>query len=319
MSAARVSERRLKFSATALKGHEWKVYDIDGEVPGPLLCVMAGMHVNEVAAIAAARQLIAHFAATPFRGRVSILPIVDPAAIAGRAQHLSPVDGKNINFCFPGDASGSYSEALADALLREWAGPADILIDLHGGDLCERVTPFCVVQLSGNHALDAVNTALAEAFDPAVIVQLPPAALTRPGRSCSGRVALGRRAVFAEAGGNGLPDQASLRHLRDGVLRVAAYLGMLTQAPPGHGAAAPLAEAYHWIAAEADGWCDYQVEAGARVRRGELLAQISDLAGRSLHRLTAPADGIVLWRCTHPLVCASHALFGIGACAKAAR
>src|SRR3546814_3561237 len=44
----------------------------------------------------------------------------------------------------------SFSEALADALLNEWAADADVLIELHGGDLCEDVAPFTVLQLTGD-------------------------------------------------------------------------------------------------------------------------------------------------------------------------
>ena len=88
MRAKAVSEQRLTFAAPALAGHSWCAYEIDGTAPGPRLCVMAGMHVNEVAGIAAALQLIDYFSETAFSGQVAILPVTDPAAIATRAARI---------------------------------------------------------------------------------------------------------------------------------------------------------------------------------------------------------------------------------------
>lgn len=313
-----VQPRRVQFAAPALQGHEWLVYDISGAAPGPRLCVMAGMHVNEVAGIRAAQELVAFFADSSFRGQVSILPVLNRPGVASRAQHVCPIDGKNINFSFPGSATGSFSDALADAILNDWAADADVLIDLHGGDLCERVVPFTVVPTTDDAALDAVNLALARAFDPAVIVRLPHVQLDQPGRSCSGRARQGRRAVFAEAGANGLLDADSVRYHMAGVQRVATYLGMLPQtAPPGLGQTM-VATAYHWLQAGAEGWCDYAVEPGDAVQRGQTLATITDFAGRLAEILVAPADGVLLWRCTHPLVVPGSDLFGLGGVAPAA-
>lgn len=313
MQAKAVSEQQLTFAAPALAGHSWCAYEIAGAAPGPRLCVMAGMHVNEVAGIAAAQQLIDYFSETSFSGQVAILPVTDPAAIATRAQHCSPVDGRNINFSFPGRPDGSYSAALADALLQHWAADADLLIDLHGGDLCETMTPFAVQQCTGDAVLDQANAAIAEAFDPQVVVQLPPEALEQPGRSCSGRARQGRRAGFFEAGANGLLDAACIRQHVDGVKRAAALLGMIAQAPPRRRPAPLHAAAYRWVAAQHAGWCDYVVEPGAMVTRGHILGCIKDALGRGREVLVAPADGILLWRCTHPLVVPGQALFGIAA------
>lgn len=310
--ACPVAARQLAFSAAVLQAYDGLAYDIEGALPGPRLCVMAGMHVNEVAGIAAARDLIQHFSARAFRGRVSILPIVNTPAVPSRAQYLCPVDGKNINFCFPGSCIGSFSDALADALLNEWAADADVLIDLHGGDLCEDVAPFTVLQLTGDASFDAVNLALAAAFDPAIIVRLPPADLAAPGRSCTGRARQRRHAAFAEAGANGRLDTRSLRYHVDGVLRIAARLGMVDQAPPCRNPPPFLADRYHWVRAEAGGWCDYAAEAGNEVRRGATLATIANAARHVLQTVVAPAGGRVLWRCTHPLVTPGGDLFGIG-------
>lgn len=308
---SRVEERCLRFAAQALRDHRWQSFRIRGDRPGPRLCVMSGMHVNEVAGIAASRRLIAHFAATPFSGDIEILPIADPASLRKRAQHCTAVDGRNINFSFPGDPAASYAGALADALLNDWAKDADLLLDLHGGDLCERVTPFAVLQESGDAALDAANFKIAEAFDPEIIVSLPQTKRQQQARSCSARAWQGRRAGFFESGGHGLPDAADIDQHVHGVLRVAARLGMIDEAPPPLRSSPLLARRYHFVTAKRSGWCDGAVEPGSLIGRGGLLATISDERGRPLDELRAPESAMVLWRVTHPLVQEGEALFGL--------
>lgn len=312
VQTSRIKTRALRFAAPALQGHEWLAYDIDGTASGPKLCVMAGMHVNEVSAIAAAQRLIGQFGCIKFNGQVSILPVLNRPAVASRAQFLCPIDNKNINFSFPGDPAGSFSAALADAVLNEWAADATVLIDLHGGDLCENVAQFTVVPTTDDANFDATNLALARAFDPAIIVRLPRAALDERGRSCSGRARQGRHAVFAEAGANGLLDERSTAFHADGVLGVAAALGMLSDRRAPRGDNALIVTSYHWLQACEEGWCDYRVEPAQTVQRDQVLATITDYAGAVVQTLYAPVDGVVLWRCTHPLVVPSSDLFGIG-------
>lgn len=308
-----VTVRAHRFSAAALRDIVWESYDIRGSAGGPRLCVMAGIHVNEVSSIAAAMRLVELFKSRPLRGEVSIMPVVNLPALPLRSQFVCPVDGRNINFSFPGTSAGSFSEALADAILREWAADADCLIDLHGGDLCETVARFAVAATIGEERFDSFNLALAEAFDPEIIVQLPPEMSTAGGRSCSGRAHLHQHAAFAEGGSNGLLDAGSVAFHVSGVLRVAHLLGNTACSPERSGRTARLVRDYHWLTADVPGWCRYKVEPGAVVARGETIAEIADYGGNLLSCLTAPADGIVLWRCTHPVVSAGSDLFGVGA------
>jgi predicted deacylase len=305
--------REHRFSAPSLRDHTWQTYDLRGCSPGPRLCVMAGVHVNEVSSIAAAMQLVDTLRAAPLCGEVSIMPVVNLPALPLRSQHICPIDQQNINFSFPGTPTGSFSEALADAILHEWSQNADCLIDLHGGDLCETVARFTVAATIGDRRFDDFNLALARAFDPDIIVQLPPEASSAPGRSCSGRAGLRRHAAFAECGSNGLLDDASVAFHVAGVLRVAHLLGISATAPPPSGREPALVQTYHWVTADVAGWCRYMTEPCARVSRGQPIAEVLDYGGTVLSRIPAPDDGIVLWRCTHPVVSAGSDLFGIGA------
>ncbi len=314
MSATRnvLVERKLAFRSPALSGWQWLVQDISGQSAGPRLCVMSGVHVNEVSCIEAVFRLREAFLQTPLKGSVSLMPLANPPALPGRCEYICPVDGKNINFTFPGSPEGTFSEALCDALLNEWADDADCLVDLHGGDLCEEVAHFTVAPTIGDADFDAFNLQLAQAFDPQIVVTLPPTQLEQPGRSCSGRARQRRHAAFAEAGAHGLVDETSVRFHVNGVLRIAHLLGMIPEAPP-TSSTPYLADEYHWVQSRVEGWFRPAVEAGVSVEKNQTIATIHDYSGQMLQEVISPATGFILWRWTHASVLVNGSLFGIAA------
>src|SRR5216684_1521178 len=82
---------------------------IRGRSPGPKLLVTAGVHGAEYSSIEAARRLTA---LDPERlaGELTILPILNIKAFWSHQPYVNPLDGKNINRVFPGDANGTASD-----------------------------------------------------------------------------------------------------------------------------------------------------------------------------------------------------------------
>src|SRR5215469_10813999 len=100
----------LTFVNPRLRDWQWPMVEIRGQRPGPHLCVMAGMHVNEVSSIEAAVQLQRRIAPAYLRGSIAILPILNLPAVPLRSQYVCPIDGKNINFSFPVFNDGTSTE-----------------------------------------------------------------------------------------------------------------------------------------------------------------------------------------------------------------
>src|SRR5690606_11756093 len=132
------------------------------------------------------------------RGSVEILPVVNLPALWDRVVQVVPLDGKNLNFSFPGDPAGSFTPALADALLREWAGEAALLLDLHGGDLQTHVAHFVMCQMTGEAAFDEETRRFAACFDADAVVEFQAGQTANTGRACNARPLLGGHAVMAE-------------------------------------------------------------------------------------------------------------------------
>jgi len=306
-----IHQIELGFPYPALAGWRWPAVDIVGQRPGPRLAVIAGIHVNETSSIEAAIRLQRAFPPDRLKGRISIIPIVNLPAVPLRSQYVCPLDDKNINFSFPGNADGTFAEAIAWALLEDWAGDADCFVDMHGGDLCENVAHFTIAQTIGEVAFDARNLELATCFDPQIIVRLDPAHLGQPARSCTGRARRRQHAAFAEGGRIGLIEEDNVAYHVDGVRRIACHLGMIEAAPPRRRQSV-VVDRYVWIEAPVDGIYRYAVEPAQPVAKGSVLATAENSYGETLGTVRAPEDGRILWRITHALAPRGSFIIGLG-------
>jgi uncharacterized protein len=83
------------------------VYVFDAPEPGPTALIQGGIHGNEVAGTHALQELLEE-GVRPTRGRLIVIPVMNPAAYRAR-QRLAP-GGLDLNRCFPGDADAPEVE-----------------------------------------------------------------------------------------------------------------------------------------------------------------------------------------------------------------
>lgn len=309
--ASGLSQGWARFGRPALDAYRWPIVEIRGVSPGPRLCVMAGVHINETSSIQAAMELWQDFPPDRLAGSVSVLPIVNQPALYRFTKAVVPVDGLNLHFSFPGDPDGSFSEVLAHALLHDWAADADMVIDLHGGDFGEEMARYVVYQTMGTAAFDQRAGAVAHAFGADLVVGLPPDEATRRGRCCTALAPLGRPALVSEAGDNGCLSLADVAWHRRGVRSVAGHMGMLDGVRPP--TRAPEIDRYLWVTAPSAGLVYPQVTAGQQVRAGQLLAELRDPFQSVIETVHAPEGGYVMFRTTLSFVEAGGLVAGIGA------
>lgn len=99
---------------------------------GPTVLLMAGNHGDEYPGQIAIMKLMKQLREQQITGRIILIPAINiPAAQA--ATRLSPLDGKNLNRSFPGDAQGSVTDVMAHYLTNEIFPIVDAVIDLHTG------------------------------------------------------------------------------------------------------------------------------------------------------------------------------------------
>jgi hypothetical protein len=242
---------------------------INGARLGPALAVIAGIHASEYAGVEAALRFAAAVEPGALCGRLVVVPIADRDAFEARSMFVSPVDGKNLNRCFPGDPAGTPTQVLAHCIMEEVVRKVDYLVDLHGGEFTEQLATFALYH-RGATAADGCGAAVEErsrriavAFGceflcgttgEAGAVEAAGAgeagAVGEAGAGQAGAWAdrgtlfaaaaeAGVAATLAEAGGNGVADEESVLMHFYGLARVARAIGLFgaTSGSPAPGAA----------------------------------------------------------------------------------
>jgi predicted deacylase len=278
-----------------------------------VLWVTAGIHGGEYPSIEAALRLRRAVNPVELTGVLIVNPIVDPTGFLARSMYVCTVDGKNVNRCFPGRADGSLSERIADALMTSIAPKVSHLVDLHGGDLVETLLPLVSIKQAGDPAVDAQARAMAHSFGIDVFVTVPPkpAGEKWDGTLTKTMTLRGVPALLAEAGSNGVLDEASVQLLYGGVRNVMRSLGMLPGAP----AAARVEEEFLGIArvhSAHQGNFYSRIRVGDTVAKGNELGVIRDWLGDLVAPVLAPVDGRVLYIVTSLPVTKGGLLMGIG-------
>ena len=169
--------------------------------------------------------------------------------------------------------------------------PADVVVDLHGGDLDEDLRPYSYWYRGGKAAQDSAGLKLAMAFglDHVIVSDVDPSA-PNAGRSLSGQaLSRGKTVLVAEAGRSGIVAPADLTSLIEGSLSVLGELEdaaapAVARAEARSGSRAPGAR----IAADSAGVFYAAVRATRASRTGQVLGHLTDFLGRPTGEVRSP-------------------------------
>lgn len=304
-----VERRTIVFSDSRLSHLEHPAFEARGVRDGPHVALIGGVHGCEYSSIAAVSRFMNELAADELHGTITAVPVVSMQSFRQRSPFVVPEDGKNLNRCFPGTYEGTYTDALARSIFDELIVPADVLIDLHGGDLVEALEPFTIYDAS---PVEEQARALAVAFGlPYVVREEPEAGLA--GMTSSAAAAAGIPAIIAEAGGCGLLDPAAVELLVEGVRNVLRSLEMLPGPIRPRRADMQLVGAFDWLRCVGAGFWEAAVVAGEEVDRGQFLGRVTTLLGEVQEEIRAPREGVVLFLTTSAAVSDDGLLLGLGA------
>jgi predicted deacylase len=195
--------------------------------PGPALVITAGMDGDEYDGIDAAYRLIGELKTADFVGRVTVIPVSNPAGYYNETSR-NPEDRAFPKHVYPGDYDGTASEKLLATIRAHALSGADAWIDLHGGSLTERLDPYVWTYRTGTSRVDAVILAfLGLLTDDTAVYEKT--SWRKPGRIARDGTAY----MISEAGdGSGRSESAVAVHVRR-VQTLMAALGMTAKPPRG--------------------------------------------------------------------------------------
>lgn len=270
---------------------------------GPTLFVSAAIHGDEINGVEIVRRLLQHRSLRSLRGTLVTIPVVNVHGFLNNSRYLP--DGRDLNRSFPGSPKSSLAGRIAHSFFNEVVAHCDYGIDLHTGARHRGNLPQIRADLQ-----DERTRAMAEAFGAPVILH----AKTRDGSLRE--VANDQKIpiLLYEAGEALRFDELAIRAGVSGIINVMRQIGMLPASRSKRAKPTPMiTDQSFWIRATGSGVLRALVPLGAFVKKGDVIAVISDPIGDSSGdvEICASDTGIVIGRTFLPLIYEGDALFHI--------
>jgi predicted deacylase len=262
-----------------------------GAKPGPVLALTAGIHGYEYPPILALQRL----QVKKLAGTLIVVHVANMPSFLGRTVYFSPLDGKNLNRVFPGRKDGTASEQIAHAITTQVIDKCDYLLDLHCGDGNESLRPYVYQTVTGDPAFDKrIEELVANfGFDHIVIDRARPKDPTASMYCSNTAITRGKPAMTVEAGFLGATDEKSTRAIIAGVESVMRYLKMVDGKP--NKKKPVYLDPAAVLNSPATGILYPRVEPNAMVKKGAVLAHITDFFGKKIAEVKAPFAGLILY------------------------
>ena len=297
------SYRQLNWSATKLfEGLpvDTPVLVVHGSQPGPVLCLTAAVHGDELNGIEIVRRVLHGLQPRRLGGTVIGVPIVNIQGFRRGTRYLP--DRRDLNRFFPGSASGSAASRIASSFFNSIVLNCDALVDLHTGSFERTNLPQLRADLS-----DSRVSTLAGGFGATVIVNSQP----RPGTLRYAATVAGVPTVTLEAGGPEQLEPIEVTHGVRGIETLLHQLNMVQSQRPW----TEREEIYFssaWVRADNGGILISNIDLGSRVSEGDLLGRITDPITNETFGLYAPRAGRVIGMAKNQVVMPGFAAFHLG-------
>ncbi len=281
---------------------------------GPVVCLTACLHGDEVGGTAIVHDVFAHLRQHGLRrGTVYAYPLVNSMGFENASRYITS-DGEDLNRCFPGDARGSLGHRIARRLFDTivQASP-DLVIDLHNDWI--RSVPYLLLDPPGEYRNKALYRRVLElARGTGVLLVEDSDVFDRHCNTLAGAlIAEGVAAFTLEAGGSFAVVEEGVAEGARAVLSTLAMLGMIegglpAVAPPANDT--PLRYTDQPLCTTS-GLARFAVSPGEEIAAGQLLATVYSAFGSTEEQIRASGPGFVLGVEDHARVLPGRAVVAI--------
>jgi predicted deacylase len=272
---------------------------VSGMQPGPVLCLTAGIHGDELNGIEVVRRSLDRAKPEDLKGTLVGVPIVNLAAFRRSSRYMP--DRRDLNRFFPGSARGSSASRLAFSIFEKVIRNCDALVDVHSGSFHRTNLP----QVRGDLRRDDVLK-LARAFGTEIAIHNE----GRPGTLRRAASEAGIPAITYEAGEPMRFQSEEIDRGVRGVDQMLVQLGMRVA----KGSEVPSPTLYyraHWIRADDGGILAARAKLGDVVKVNQVLGTIFDPISNEKSTIRAKHKGRVIGVALDQLVMPGFAAFHI--------
>jgi uncharacterized protein len=271
-----------------------------GSAPGPVVCLTAAIHGDELNGIETIRRVMHDLDPGRLSGTVVGVPIVNIQGFHRGSRYLP--DRRDLNRFFPGNRSGSSASRIAHSLFFNVIVHCNALVDLHTGSFHRANLPQVRADLNNPGTL-----AITQGFGSTVILH---------GEGAKGTLRraatdAGIPAVTLEAGGPMEVQEEAVRQSEQGIRLLLDHLGMYRE-PGVRKTPVPAYYRSRWVRTDHGGILSSRVELGHQVLVGDLLGTVIDPLTNQQQEIRSPLNGRVIGMAVDQFVMPGYATFHIG-------
>ena len=270
------------------------------KIDGPVVLFSAGIHGDEINGVEIVRQIISKKINRPKKGTIICIPIINVYGFVNKSREFP--DGRDLNRVFPGSKTGSLASRFAFHIFTEIMPVVNYAVDFHAGGASRFNAPQ--IRLAQHNEELKV---LADVFN--APFTLYSKNILGSFRSASEK--LNVKMLLFE-GGKSLDIN---NHIADegvnGVKRLLSHLDMLD---PKHiviqqKTPTIYIEKSGWVRAKCSGLLHDYNTIGTFLKKGSVLATITDPYGKFERKVKAPNDGYVINANLSPIVYEGDAIY----------
>jgi len=271
-----------------------------GTKPGPVMCLTAAIHGDELNGIEIVRQMMHHIDPENLTGTVIGMPIVNLDGFRRASRYMS--DRRDMNRYFPGNPNGSYTSRVAYSLFHKVILNCDYLVDIHTGSFLRTNLP----QLRGDLKNPMILDFSRHFGGMGVLHHGGGQGTLRRAASDSGIPA-----ITMETGG---PHSLDKESVNDGVKGLKNLLHNLDMYKTLRLWVIPQPVFYQstWARSNQGGIMLSKVGLSEKVKKGQVLGTVIDPITNTRSEILSPMDGIVLGKALDQVVSPGFATFHLG-------
>ncbi|MCB1976662.1 MAG: succinylglutamate desuccinylase/aspartoacylase family protein [Nitrosomonas sp.] len=273
---------------------------VNGARTGPVLCLTAAIHGDELNGIEIVRRIMHDLDPDQLSGTVIGVPIVNLQGFHRTSRYLT--DRRDLNRYFPGNPYGSSAARIAYSFFYEVIRHCHFLVDLHTGSAYRTNLP----QIRGNLNIPEV-AAFAHLFGIPVILHSE----GTEGMLRHAAVHAGIPAVTLEAGKSQTLQESAIRY---GVRSIRTMLNKLGMVDDDNDPVLLESVFYQsaWIRVDHGGILFSHVQLGEKITKNSILGVVTDPITNMRSEIVSPYDGQVIGMAVDQVVMPGFAGFHIG-------
>jgi uncharacterized protein len=265
---------------------------------GPVVLISGGVHGDEINGIVAIKKMMEEDQILPLKGTIIFIPLVNIYGFLSSSRTFP--DGRDLNRSFPGSKKGSLASQIAYIISNEVIPQIDYGIDIHTGGRMLSNFPQIRVDFKDKKGLE-----LAQAFGTHFVVHSP-----HIDKSFRKEAYKKRKHILVYEGGESMRlDAFAIEEAIAGTKRLLHHLGMIEERVESKNTM--IVKESAWARARYSGIFTSAVNLGDEVKKGQIIARVSDPYGQLKVPVKSSKNGFVIGLNKNPVVNSGDALIHI--------